>query len=118
MRATHTMYRTMELGLAVLVWAATAAAADTISTPGPDRQQELIHLIRQDCGACHGLHLTGGLGPALRPQDLYGKPAESLSEVILRGRPGTPMPGWQAFISESEAGWMAHALLKGLPDDH
>jgi len=111
----------VEFALAILVWAATTAAADTVGdtirTPGADRQQELIHLLRQDCGACHGLYLTGGLGPGLRPQDLYGKPVESLSEVILRGRPGTPMPGWQGFISESEAGWMVETLLKGLADD-
>ena len=107
----------VELGLMILVWAATAGAADTFGIPGVDRQQELVHLLRQDCGACHGLCLTGGLGPGLRPQDLHGKPVESLSEVILRGRPGTPMPGWQTFITESEAGWMVETLLKGLPDD-
>jgi cytochrome c55X len=108
----------VEFALAILVWAATTAAADTVGIPGAARQQELMHLLRQDCGACHGLYLTGGLGPGLRPQDLYGKPAESLSGVILRGRPGTPMPGWQAFITESEARWMVETLLKGLADDH
>jgi cytochrome c55X len=111
------MNQAMEFGLAMLVCAATASAADPIGIPDAGRQQELIDLLRQDCGACHGLYLTGGLGPALRPQDLHGKPAESLSEVILRGRPGTPMPGWQAFITASEAGWMVERLLKGLPDD-
>ena len=107
----------VEFGLAMLVWAATASASDTVEIPGAGRQRELIDLLRQDCGACHGLYLTGGLGPPLRPQDLRGKPAEGLSEVILRGRPGTPMPGWQAFITKSEAGWMVETLQKGLPDD-
>jgi cytochrome c55X len=27
------------------------------------RQRELIRMVRQDCGSCHGLQLTGGLGP-------------------------------------------------------
>jgi cytochrome c55X len=108
----------LEFGLAILVGAAAAAsAAGPVGDPNAGRQQELIDLLRQDCGACHGLYLTGGLGPGLRPQDLDGKPVESLSEVILRGRPGTPMPGWQAFITESEAGWMVETLRKGLPDD-
>ena len=118
MRRRHIMKWTVELGLglAILVWA-TTAAADTFRIPDAARQQELVHLLQQDCGACHGLYLTGGLGPALRPQDLRGKPVESLREVILRGRPGTPMPGWQAFITESEAGWMVQTLLTGLPDE-
>ena len=111
------MNAAVEFGLAILIFTATASAADGVAVPGADRQRELVHLLRQDCGACHGLYLAGGLGPGLRPQDLHGKPAESLSEVILRGRPGTPMPGWQAFITESEAGWMVETLLKGLPDD-
>ena len=106
----------VEFAAMILVCAA-AAAADPVEIPGAGRQRELIDLLRQDCGACHGLYLTGGLGPSLRPQDLHGRPAESLSEVILRGRPGTPMPGWQAFITESEAGWMVETLLKGLSDD-
>ena len=117
MRRRHMNKWILEFGLAMLIWAATASASDTIEIPGAGRQQELIDLLRQDCGACHGLYLTGGLGPALRPQDLRGKPDESLSEVILRGRPGTPMPGWQAFITRSEAGWMVNTLRKGLPDD-
>lgn len=117
MQRRHIMNWAVEFGLAILILAATASAADGVAVPGADRQRELVHLLRQDCGACHGLYLAGGLGPGLRPQDLHGKPIESLSEVILRGRPGTPMPGWQAFITESEAGWMVETLLKGLPDD-
>jgi cytochrome c55X len=105
------------LGTLLLIWAPTAATVDASRIPRAARQQELVHLVRQDCGACHGLYLTGGLGPALRPQDLHGKPADSLRDVILRGRPGTPMPGWQAFITESEASWMVEMLLQGLPDE-
>ena len=118
MRRRHVMKWTVELGLGLvfLVWA-TTAAADTFRIPDAARQRELVHLLQQDCGACHGLYLSGGLGPALRPQDLHGKSVESLREVILRGRPGTPMPGWQAFITESEAGWMAETLLRGLSND-
>ena len=29
------------------------------------RQSQLIRMVRQDCGSCHGIQLTGGLGPAL-----------------------------------------------------
>lgn len=39
------------------------------------RQKQLIHLLKQDCGSCHGLTLKGGLGPALLPDVLLSKPA-------------------------------------------
>jgi hypothetical protein len=39
-----------------------------VADPTPrQRQKELIHLVRQDCGSCHGMTLQGGLGPALLP---------------------------------------------------
>ena len=95
----------------------TAAAKEAFLLRDVALQRELVQLLRRGCGACHGLYLTGGLGPALHPEDLRGKPAENLREVILRGRAGTPMPGWQAFITESEAGWMIELLRRGLPDE-
>lgn len=89
------------------------AASPQIS---PDRQNELVHLVRQDCGSCHGLQLRGGLGPALTPEMLRDKPVESLVSTILHGRPGTPMPPWNTFLSESEATWIVHGLQEGFPD--
>ena len=61
-------------------------------SPSPARQKELVGLVRQDCGSCHGMTLAGGLGPALLPSALQGKPQENLAATILHGRPGTPMP--------------------------
>jgi cytochrome c55X len=81
-----------------------------------DRQSELIRLVRQDCGSCHGMRLTGGLGPALTPEALKDKPAAALLSTILHGRPGTPMPPWNSFLSEPEAAWIVDALQKGFPD--
>ncbi len=43
-----------------------------------ERQATLEHLLIQDCGSCHGLRMTGGLGPALTPQLLADKSRESL----------------------------------------
>lgn len=85
--------------------------------PGAARQAELVRLVRQDCGSCHGMTLAGGLGPALLPAQLRDKPAESLVATILHGRPGTPMPPWGAFLNENEAGWIVDKLLKGFPDE-
>jgi cytochrome c55X len=80
------------------------------------RQRELVQLVRNDCGSCHGLTLKGGLGSALLPESLREKPTEGLRETILRGRTGTAMPPWSAFISEIEANWIVEQLMKGFPD--
>ncbi len=93
-----------------LALVAAAAAGSDIDLR---RQRELAELVRHDCGACHGLTLRGGLGPALTPQALAGKPSPWLTSVILDGRAGTPMPPWRAFLSEGEAAWVVEALKRG-----
>ena len=103
------------IGLALA--ASSAAHPFDESRPSAERQRELTHLLRHDCGACHGLRLTGGLGPALDPDALRDKPAEGLAQTILRGRPGTAMPGWQPFLTEREAQWLVEALIHGLNSD-
>jgi len=85
--------------------------------PTPARADELVRMVRQDCGSCHGMRLTGGLGPALTPQAVADKPAESLVATILYGRRGTPMPPWRAFVSEDDAGWIVEQLRKGFPNE-
>lgn len=93
-----------------------ALAADAPAPPDPQRQAEIVGMVRQDCGSCHGSTLKGGLGPALLPDALRGKDAQALKFTILYGRPGTPMPPWKDFVSDAEAGWIVQMLLKGLPD--
>jgi cytochrome c55X len=100
------------LVLLVLVAATTAAAA---ADPAPARRAELLHLVRQDCGSCHGLTMKGGLGPSLTPAALAEKDAEMLRFVVLHGRRGTPMPPWSAHLTEPEAQWIVDQLKKGLP---
>lgn len=91
-----------------------ACAAD--AAPNAVRRVELVKLVRNDCGSCHGMQLTGGLGPALTPQALKDKPEKSLITTILYGRSGTPMPPWQAFMTEAEAAWIVENLMQGFPD--
>lgn len=86
-------------------------------TPSAARRGELISLVRQDCGSCHGMTLKGGLGPALLPETLKDKPPESLQATILHGRPGTAMPPWQRFLTEAETSWIVAQLQKGFPDE-
>lgn len=102
-----------------LFWASTAIVGSTepASAAEPDfaRQKELVRLVRQDCGSCHGMTLKGGLGPALLPETLAEKPAEGLAATIYYGRPGTPMPPWKQFMSESEADWIVTKLMTAFP---
>jgi cytochrome c55X len=90
-----------------------AAASLLAAEPVNPRQAELTHLVRQDCGSCHGMTLKGGLGPALTRDALRDKPAESLVVTVLYGRPGTAMPPWNTFVSEAEAAWIVRQLKEG-----
>lgn len=101
------------LPFAVPVW----AQASTAPQPDAERTQVLVHMVRQDCGSCHGLTLKGGLGPALTPLALRDRPAESLVATIVGGRPGTPMPPFRGLLSEAEAQWIVEQLIAGFPDD-
>ncbi|MBX9835663.1 MAG: cytochrome c [Burkholderiaceae bacterium] len=96
------------------VWALLAASA-LAQMPTPERQQALVRMVRQDCGSCHGLHLTGGLGPALTPEALANKPLDSMAATIYGGRPGTPMAPWKAMLNEADALWIAQQLFAGFP---
>ncbi|WP_081961459.1 cytochrome c [Aquabacterium sp. NJ1] len=100
--------------LCLLAGGAWSQASDT--EPSPARQQTLIHIVRQDCGSCHGMRLKGGLGPALTPEALADRPVAALVSTILQGRSGTPMPGWQGMLDEQDARWIAQQLLRGFPE--
>jgi len=78
------------------------------------RKGELINLVEQDCGSCHGMTLQGGLGPSLTPQSLRGKPKAAMIATVLHGRPGTPMPPWANLLSEQEVSWIIDTLYTGL----
>lgn len=97
--------------VAALACAAAIAASDAAVDAA--RQAELRHLLEQDCGSCHGMTRKGGLGPALLPQSLAGKPDELLIATILHGRPGTAMPPWKGQLSEADAAWLVRLLRQG-----
>jgi len=95
-------------------WAALAVIAGHASaaemTPNAAR---LSHLVRQECGSCHGLALTGGLGAPLTPDSLARWDREQVAAIILDGIPGSPMPPWRALLSEADARWIADVLKRG-----
>ena len=100
-----------------LALAAAAAGAQTPAAPAPERAAQLVRMVRQDCGSCHGMRLTGGLGPAPTRPAPAAKPPEYLAAVIIHGIPGTPMPPWSALLSGTEALWIAQQLASGFPEE-
>ncbi len=98
-----------------IVAALTPAASEPLNgaTQTPERTAKLERLIRHDCGSCHGMTLKGGLGPDITAQALAGIDSEAITQIILEGVPGTPMPPWRPLLSEQDARWIAAYLLKG-----
>ncbi len=107
----HRSWRTVGLAVALVAVAWHGVVAAT--APGPTRRAELLNLLEQDCGACHGLTRKGGLGPSLLPEALAGQSDEALLATILDGRPGTPMGPWRPMLTEEEARWLVEQLRKG-----
>lgn len=94
-----------------------AVARAEASEPSPQRAQQLVHMVRHDCGSCHGMTLQGGLGPALTRDALAQRPQEYIEAMILRGRAGTAMPAWQGLLDASDAQWISRQLKNGFPDE-
>lgn len=79
----------------------------------PARQTQLIHLLRHDCGSCHGMSLKGGLGPPLTAQALAERSVEQLEFIIGEGVPERAMPPWKSLLTQPEIRWLAELLLTG-----
>jgi cytochrome c55X len=101
------------LSLALLSVANAANAVDGQEELSQTRKTQLNHIVKQDCGSCHGMTLKGGLGPALLPENLEGKPVLFLQHTILYGRKGTAMPPWKTLLTEQEAFWISQQLKAG-----
>jgi cytochrome c55X len=82
-----------------------------LSEPLPSRQAELEHILRHDCGSCHGMTLKGGLGPALTPDALQNKPRAYIQQSIRYGHPGTPMPPWEGLLSLEDIDYLVDLLM-------
>jgi cytochrome c55X len=101
-------------GLIVLAACLPPVLAAATEAPSAERQAELLHRLKHDCGSCHGMTLKGGLGPSLLPQALADKDSEGLVDIVLRGVPGTPMPPWDVELSAAEAAWLVQQLKTGV----
>lgn len=90
----------------------TAQSTQSTEPVSAQRQQELMYLLHQDCGSCHGMTLKGGLGPSLLPADLAGKPASYLREVIANGVPEKAMPPWKNILQPQEIDFLVQRLTR------
>jgi cytochrome c55X len=101
------------LSITFVTDASAANAVDSENKLSQTRINQLRHIVKQDCGSCHGMTLKGGLGPALLPENLDGKPIPFLQHTILYGRKGTAMPPWKTLLTEQEALWISQQLKVG-----
>lgn len=101
------------LYLVCLTWSLMASATQVGFSL--QEQRDLARFVRQECGFCHGLRLTGGLGAPLTAEAMRQRPLDYLEEVILHGIPGTAMPGWSPHLTPQQVRWIAERLREGLP---
>lgn len=101
------------LNLALMLALLPAITNAMDSEPSDMRRAEILHLLKHDCGSCHGMTLKGGLGPSLRPAEIGDINDEALVETIMNGRPGTPMAPWRISLNADEAGWLVQRLKEG-----
>lgn len=101
------------VGILAILFAPYSAFAG--STLTPVRKTELIHLLKNDCGSCHGITLKGSLGPSLLPEAMAKRNPGELRAIILDGVPGTPMPAWRGQFSEADVNFLVNLLQHGVP---
>lgn len=92
----------------------TEKVSKTASLISLSRRKEIMDILIQDCGSCHGMTLQGGLGPSLLPAALERMTQEQVALSIAEGRPGTPMPPWKPFFNKQELQWLAKQLKQGI----
>src|SRR5438128_3031460 len=103
-------------------WAVTTYVATLRAGEGDVREGEWLYA--EQCASCHGA-AGGGDGPlaatlsvrppALRDLAVQGRfPDEEMVALALRGRPGTPMPGF-ARVLDAEAARKLVAFVRVLP---
>ncbi|KAA1176416.1 cytochrome c [Marinobacter salinexigens] len=99
-------------GYASVIW--TLAISFSAGAIADSRSEsELANLVLQDCGSCHGMTLKGGLGPALRPENLEQRSVDAIAAIIREGVPKTAMPPWKPLLTPEEIEWISQQLKTG-----
>lgn len=88
------------------------ALAPLLLAAGPAGAPDGAEIYRAQCASCHGLDRTGGMGPALLPDNLGRLSPRQAVEVIAHGRAATQMPGYAEALSQAEIRAVADFILK------
>ncbi|WP_018719587.1 c-type cytochrome [Arhodomonas aquaeolei] len=111
-RLRRTAFPLLLIAVTVPALSAAGTPADA-ERPAALRGRSLGSIVREDCGACHGLRLTGGLGPDITASALSGRDVGALAATIEHGRPGTAMPPFGPLFSPAEIRAIARGLKSG-----
>ena len=76
------------------LWLATVTVAFAASDVAAQQ------LYQNNCAACHGANMEGGVGPTLLQHKwLHGEPTKAnLAKIIRDGVPDKGMPSWSAVL--------------------
>jgi cytochrome c55X len=95
-------------------FADNSANSSATNSINDERKKELMHLLKQDCGSCHGMTMKGGLGPALLPEKLAATPDYILENTIKYGRETLAMPAWDGILTSVDIEWLVDQLKQGI----
>lgn len=92
------MNRFLSKGAQALVAVVTIAAIHSLA-----QARSAEDLYRSFCASCHGLDMSGGLGPSLRDdQWKHGSSDEDISRIIKQGVPKAGMPAMDKMVTDSD----------------
>ena len=88
------------------LWLATVTVAFAASDVAAQQ------LYQNNCAACHGANMEGGVGPTLLQHKwLHGEPTKAnLAKIIRDGVPDKGMPSWSAVLKEADIDALAGHL--------
>ncbi|MCL6416960.1 nitrite reductase [Aestuariirhabdus sp. Z084] len=71
-------------------------------------------VFMQHCASCHGAQRTGGIGPALLPENLSRLRKNKALDVIRNGRVATQMPAFSQQLDEAQIAALADLIYTPL----
>jgi mono/diheme cytochrome c family protein len=115
MKRRIVMFRRRALAALTGLAAVLSAPAVAGSTADPVVAPEAQALFLENCADCHGQDRLGGTGPALIPQTLGRKGAETVLATITNGRPQTQMAAFGEQLAADQIAALAAYVQTPLP---
>jgi len=102
---------TVLAGIAAALTGPALAGSAADPAAGPEAEK----LFAEHCAACHGKDRLGGTGPALIPETLGRKGAETVLATISQGRPQTQMAAFGEQLTADQITALAAYVRTPLP---